>query len=248
MSATRATRRGDGVMKCHSHASPLDLRFAVATSCNAYFCYVFRDILDNPKYGNVKEGYDAWKEYVESFGFGRKLGSDFLDERDGYVPDRGWYDRQYRGSWNSLTVISLAIGQDALGCTPLQLANLAAIVANRGYYIPHIVKKVEGRDSLDRRFYERHYTKVDPKHFEPIVEGMWRGVNVGGTSMLARLEGLDVCGKTGTAENPAGATTRPSCRSHRRTTRRSPFRSMSRTAGSAPRRRCPSPACWKSIT
>ena len=117
-------------MKCHSHASPLDLRFAVATSCNAYFCYVFRDILDNPKYGNVKEGYDAWKEYVESFGFGRKLGSDFLDERDGYVPDRGWYDRQYRGSWNSLTVISLAIGQDALGCTPLQLANLAAIVAN----------------------------------------------------------------------------------------------------------------------
>ena len=128
-----------------------------------------------------------------------------FDERDGYVPDRGWYDRQYRGSWNSLTVISLAIGQDALGCTPLQLANLAAIVANRGYYyIPHIVKKVEGRDSLDRRFYERHYTKVDPKHFEPIVEGMWRGVNVGGTSMLARLEGLDVCGKTGTAENPRG--------------------------------------------
>ena len=177
----------------------------MATSCNAYFCYVFRDILDNPKYGNVKEGYDAWKEYVESFGFGRKLGSDFLDERDGYVPDRGWYDRQYRGSWNSLTVISLAIGQDALGCTPLQLANLAAIVANRGYYyIPHIVKKVEGRDSLDRRFYERHYTKVDPRHFEPIVEGMWRGVNVGGTSMLARLEGLDVCGKTGTAENPRG--------------------------------------------
>lgn len=87
----------------------------------------------------------------------------------------------------------------------MQLANLAAIVANRGYYyIPHIVKKVEGRDSLDRRFYERHYTKVDPKHFEPIVEGMWRGVNVGGTSMLARLEGLDVCGKTGTAENPRG--------------------------------------------
>ena len=87
----------------------------------------------------------------------------------------------------------------------MQLANLAAIVANRGYYyIPHIVKKVEGRDSLDRRFYERHYTKVDPRHFEPIVEGMWRGVNVGGTSMLARLEGLDVCGKTGTAENPRG--------------------------------------------
>ena len=163
-------------MKCHAHASPLDLRFAVATSCNAYFCYVFRDILDNRKYESVKDGYDVWKEYVESFGFGRKLGSDFLDEGNGYVPDRSYYDRQYRGSWNSLTVISLAIGQDALGCTPLQLANLAAIVANRGYYyVPHIVKKIEGKDSLDRRFYERHYTKVDPKHFEPIVDGMWAG-------------------------------------------------------------------------
>ena len=192
-------------MACHAHASPLDLRFAVATSCNAYFCYVFRDILDNPKYGSVKEGYDVWKQYVESFGFGRKLGSDFLDEGNGYVPDRAYYDRQYRGSWNSLTVLSLSIGQDALGCTPLQLANLACIVANRGYYyIPHIVKKIEGQDSLDARFYERHYTMVEPKHFEPIVEGMWRGVNVGGTSTRARLEGLDVCGKTGSAENPRG--------------------------------------------
>jgi len=192
-------------MKCHAHASPIDLRFAVATSCNAYFCYVFRDILDNRKYGGVKEGFEVWRDYVESFGFGRKLGSDFLDEGNGYVPDRAFYDRRYRGSWNSLTVLSLSIGQGELGCTPLQLANLACIVANRGYYyIPHIVKRIEGRDSLDRRFYERHYTKVDPKHFEPIVEGMWRGVNVGGTSTMARLEGWNVCGKTGTAQNPHG--------------------------------------------
>lgn len=193
-------------MGCHSHASPLDLRFAVATSCNAYFCYVFRDILDNPRYGGVKEGFDVWRKYVESFGFGRKLGSDFLDEGVGYVPDRSFYDRAYRGSWNSLTVLSLSIGQGELGCTPLQLANLAAIVANRGYYyIPHIVKRIEGQDSLDRRFYERHYTMVDPKYFEPIVDGMWRGVNrPGGTSWRAQLEGLDVCGKTGTAQNPHG--------------------------------------------
>ncbi|WP_418982171.1 peptidoglycan D,D-transpeptidase FtsI family protein [Alistipes sp.] len=192
-------------MACHAHASPLDLRYAVATSCNAYFCYVFRDILDNPKYGSVKEGFDVWKEYVESFGFGRKLGSDFLDEGNGYVPDRSFYDRRYRGSWNSLTVLSLSIGQGELGCTPLQLANLACIVANRGYYyIPHIVKEIEGQDSIDRRFYERHYTKVSPKHFEPIVDGMWRGVNIGGTSMGAQLPGLDVCGKTGTAQNPHG--------------------------------------------
>ena len=192
-------------MACHAHASPLDLRFAVATSCNAYFCYVFRDILENRKYGGVKEGFDVWREYVESFGFGRKLGSDFLDEGNGYVPHRAYYDRRYRGSWNALTVLSLSIGQDALGCTPLQLANLAAIVANRGYYyIPHIVKRIEGQDSLDRRFYERHYTKVDARHFDPIVEGMWRGVNVGGTSTRAMLPGLDVCGKTGTAQNPHG--------------------------------------------
>lgn len=192
-------------MKCHAHASPLDLRFAVATSCNAYFCYVFRDILDNRRNGGVKNGFDIWRDYVESFGFGRKLGSDFLDESDGYVPDRAFYDRRYRNAWNSLTVLSLAIGQGELGCTPLQLANLACIIANRGYYyIPHIVKQIEGRDSLDRRFYERHYTKVEPQYFEPIVDGMWRGVNVGGTSTAARLAGLDVCGKTGTAQNPNG--------------------------------------------
>lgn len=192
-------------MRCHAHPSPLDLRFAVSTSCNAYFCYVFRDILDNPKYGSVKEGFDVWRKYVESFGFGRKLGSDFLGEGNGYVPDRAYYDRVYRGSWNSLTVLSLSIGQGELGCTPLQMANLAAIIANRGYYyIPHIVKEIEGQDSLDRRFYERHYTMVEPKYFEPIVEGMWRGVHVDGTSRMARLDGWDVCGKTGTAQNPHG--------------------------------------------
>ncbi len=192
-------------MRCHAHPSPLDLRFAVSTSCNAYFCYVFRDILDNPKYGSVKEGFDVWRKYVESFGFGRKLGSDFLGEGNGYVPDRAYYDRVYRGLWNSLTVLSLSIGQGELGCTPLQMANLAAIIANRGYYyIPHIVKKIEGQDSLDRRFYERHYTMVEPKYFEPIVEGMWRGVHVDGTSRMARLDGWDVCGKTGTAQNPHG--------------------------------------------
>lgn len=192
-------------MKCHVHPSPLDLSYAVSTSCNAYFCYVFRDILDNPKYGSVKKGFDVWQEYVESFGFGRKLDSDFLNERNGYVPDHEEYDRRYNGAWNSLTVLSLSIGQGELGCTPLQMANLAAIIANRGYYyIPHIVQRVEGRDSLDGRFYERHYTKVEPKHFDPIVEGMWRSVQVDGTSRRAMIPGQDVCGKTGTAQNPHG--------------------------------------------
>jgi len=192
-------------MKCHEHRSPADLSYAVATSCNAYFCYVFRNILENPKYGSVKNGYDVWKEYVESFGFGRDLATDFLGEGAGYVPDKEFYNKRYRGSWNALTVLSLSIGQGELGCTPLQMANLAAIIANRGYYyLPHIVRSVEGQDSLDRRFYERHYTKVDAKHFEPIVQGMWRSVHVDGTSTWAKLEGLDVCGKTGTAQNPHG--------------------------------------------
>lgn len=192
-------------MKCHPHPSPLDLRAAVANSCNAYFCYVFRDIIDNKKYENVKAGLDVWTDYVRSFGFGRTLDSDFANETRGYVPTSEFYNRVYHNSWKSQTIISLSIGQGELGCTPLQMANLAAIIANRGYYyIPHIVRSVEGVDSLEQRFYEKQYTKVDAEHFEPIVEGMWQGVNVAGTSTRAAVAGLDICGKTGTAQNPHG--------------------------------------------
>lgn len=196
---------GRRTMKCHDHRSPIDLRDAVATSCNAYFCYVFKDIITNPKFESISEGVKTWNDYVYSFGFGRKLDSDFTGEGKGYVPTPEYYDRVYNGRWNWGSVISCAIGQGEMGCTPLQMANLAAIVANRGYYyIPHIIKHIEGRDSIDRRFYERQYTLVDSVHFVPIVEGMWRGVNVWGTSGGARLEGWDVCGKTGTAQNPNG--------------------------------------------
>ncbi len=206
-SCTGGFRYGNRILGCHEHPVRTDLHDAVAWSCNTYFCNVYRNILDNPAGGGVKKNYEKWKEYVDSFGFGRKLGSDFLNEGGGYVPDVAFYDKRYRGSWNALTVISLSIGQGELGCTPLQMANLAAILANRGYYyIPHIVKRVEGVDSLDARFYERQYTMVDSVHFEPIVKGMWSSVNDTGSTWRnnAYVEGLDICGKTGTAENPHG--------------------------------------------
>jgi penicillin-binding protein 2 len=196
---------GRGV-KCHDHRSPLDLREAVSNSCNAYFCHVFRNILDNPKRGGIGEGgYANWEEYVRSFGFGQKLGSDFASERAGFVPSAEFYDNYYP-KWNSLTVISMAIGQGELGCSPLQMANLAAIMANRGYYyIPHVVKHIDGRDSIDARFYEPHYTKVDKRYFEPIIDGMWGTVHREiGSAGVAYVEGLNICGKTGTAQNPHG--------------------------------------------
>lgn len=196
---------GRGV-KCHAHWSPIALTEAIQTSCNTYFCYVMRDLLENPKYATIGERMDKWGEYVRSFGLGRKLDSDFYGELNGNVPTSEYYNRAYRGSWNSLTVMSLAIGQGEIGATPLQIANLAAIIANRGhYYIPHVVQRIHDRDSIDARFYEPHYTMVDREHFDPIVEGMYRAVHeAGGTASIARIDGIEMCGKTGTAQNSQG--------------------------------------------
>ncbi len=204
---TGGFRYGNRILGCHPHSATTSLHDAVAWSCNTYFCQVYRNILENPTYGGIRGSFDKWREYVLSFGFGRKLESDFLNEGGGYVPDVAFYDKRYRGTWNAFTVISLSIGQGELGCTPLQMANLAAILANRGhYYIPHIVKEIEGIDSLDRRFYEPQYTMVDAEHFTTIVDGMWASVNDTGSEWRnnAYVEGLDICGKTGTAENPHG--------------------------------------------
>ena len=194
---------------CHGHASPLKLKDAIATSCNGYFCYVFRNILDNKKYGSTKEAFDVWREYVLSFGFGHKLGSDFPSELGGTIPESKRYDKIYgKGHWRFSTVISLSIGQGEIGVTPLQIANLAATVANRGYYyIPHIVKDSENV-TIDDKFREKQHTMVDSRYFDIAVDGMYMAVNgggsAGGTAFAAKIPGVDVCGKTGTAQNPHG--------------------------------------------
>ncbi len=195
---------------CHGHRSPIDLDESIMMSCNAYYCYVLKNIVDNRKYDSVADGLEHWNEYVKSFGFGRKLGSDFPAELSGSIPSSRTYNRAYgRGRWNSNTVLSLSIGQGEILATPLHLANLCATIANRGhYFIPHIVKASEGVE-IDERFYEPQYTMVDTTHFPKVIRGMWLAVNApsgaGGTARVAHVDSLDICGKTGTAQNPRGA-------------------------------------------
>ena len=195
---------------CHVHKSPLNMEESIMMSCNAYYCYVLKNILDQRKFDNVAEGLDHWREMVMSFGFGRKLGSDFPAELSGSIPSSKTYNRAYgRGSWNSTTVISLSIGQGEILATPMHLANLCATIANRGhYYIPHIIKASEGVE-IDERFTQPQYTMVDTLQFPKVIKGMWRAVNsgpgMGGTAAIAHVDSLDICGKTGTAQNPRGA-------------------------------------------
>jgi len=195
---------------CHIHRTPLNLEGAIQNSCNAYFCHVFRNILDNPRYPSVYQSFDVWKHYLEQFGFGHKLGVDLPNELNGFLPDTSYYDRYYhKNGWSSLTLISMAIGQGELGLTPLQMANLAATVANRGYfYTPHVVKEIEGAASIDEKYHIKHTVGIDSANFAIIVDGMDLVVNgepgSGSTARIAHIDGIRVCGKTGTAQNPHG--------------------------------------------
>ena len=201
---------GKHKLGCHAHRSPLDLEDAIMMSCNGYFCYVMRNILENRKYGSQAEALDKWHDYVSSFGFGHKLGSDFPAELGGTIPTSAYYNKVYgKGGWKFTTVISISIGQGEIGVTPLQIANMCATVANRGYYyIPHIVKDSDSL-RIDDKFRERQYTMVDTTNFKKVIKGMWKAVNSGfgsgGTASIAAVKGLDICGKTGTAQNPRGA-------------------------------------------
>lgn len=195
---------------CHNHPSPLDLEHSIAASCNTYYCHVFRNIIDKREFSSIEDGFNNWKQHVESFGYGNKLGIDLPNELKGIVPSVNFYNKYFRkGGWSSLTIISLSIGQGELGTTPLQMANLISAIANKGYYYtPHIVKDIEGNDEIDHKFYEKHVTSVDSSYYKYIINGMDLAVNApagsGSTARIAAIPGILVCGKTGTSQNPHG--------------------------------------------
>jgi len=193
---------------CHSHRSPLDLQDAIMISCNAYFCQAYRKVLENPKYSSVAEAYEKWKSYLNELGFGNVLGTDFVNELPGFIPAVSYFDKYYgKGRWKALNIISMAIGQGEVLVTPLQMANMTAAIANRGYfYTPHIVRAIGNSEVIDKRFTTKHVINIDSANFENIILGMEAAVNggEGKTAGVAALNDIVVCGKTGTAQNPHG--------------------------------------------
>ena len=190
---------------CHGHASPIPLIPALATSCNAYFCHGLRAMIDSRRrYPSAAEAFEVWKRHLVSMGYGYRLGIDLPGEKRGFLPNSAYYDKYYgRNRWRALTIISIAIGQGEVLATPVQIANLAATIANRGhYFVPHVVKAIE--DSvISSEYTVPHYPTIDAHYYDYIVEGMRMAVT-GGTCRLAAIPGVEVCGKTGTAQNPHG--------------------------------------------
>ncbi len=190
---------------CHPHPSPLDLIGAIQISCNSYFCRVFKSIIDNRFYPSTRKAYESWRKEVMSFGFGKRLGIDIPGELNGNIPTPAYYDK-YHGvnRWRSMTIISLGIGQGEIGITPIQLANLAAVISNKGwYYAPHIIRAIGRKDSLNMAYSTKHIVLVDPRYFDVVIEGM-ADVVTGGTGTIAKIDSITMCGKTGTAQNPHG--------------------------------------------
>jgi penicillin-binding protein 2 len=203
-----ACNNGYLFVACHSHRSPLNLEDAIMISCNAYFCQAYRRVLENPQYSSVSKAYDKWRSYLDEFGFGRVLGTDFVNELPGFIPTTDYYDNYYgKNRWKALNIISMAIGQGEILVTPLQMANMAAAIANRGYYyVPHIVKAIGERGAIDSKFTTKHLINIDSTYFEDVINGMDGAVNGNdeNTAGSAALRDITVCGKTGTAQNPHG--------------------------------------------
>ena len=190
---------------CHGHESPITLVPSLRTSCNAYFCWGLKNMLDKKsKYGTTGNAFETWKKHLVNMGYGYRLGIDLPGESRGFIPNEKFYDKVYgQGRWNALTIISIAIGQGEIMPTPLQIANLAATIANRGYfYTPHVVKDIVG-EKIDSTYITPRYTGINSTYYEEIVEGMRQAVT-SGTCRTANLKNIEVCGKTGTAQNPHG--------------------------------------------
>ncbi len=190
----------NGRPACHAHGSPLSLAPALGTSCNAYFSWGLHAMLNNKKkYGTIANAMDIWRDHMVDQGFGYKLGIDLPGEKGGLIPNSQFYNKQNK-RWNAFTVISIGIGQGEVAVTPLQVCNLAATIANRGFfYTPHVVKNIQDM-SLDSLYTTRRYTKIASQHYEPVVEGMRLAV-AGGTCSGAWMPDIEVCGKTGTSQN-----------------------------------------------
>ena len=186
---------------CHGHGAPLPLVPALSTSCNGFFCWGLYYMLNNrQKYATSQEAINTWRDYMVSMGFGYPLGVDLPGEKRGLIPNAQFYDKRYKESWNALTVVSIAIGQGEVNATPLQIANLGATIANRGYFItPHVVKEVVG-GQLDSLYTTRRYTKAPEWAYELVVKGM-RSAALGGTCKGLAHYDFQPCGKTGTAQN-----------------------------------------------
>ena len=190
---------------CHAHGSPLPLKPALQTSCNAYFCWGFKNMIDRrSKYGSPANALEVWKNHLVSMGYGYPLGVDLPHENRGFLPNSKFYSKYYgEGHWSANTIISVSIGQGEILATPLQIANLAATIANRGWFItPHAVKEIQDTVMPDGLL-ERRRPTIDEKWYHEVAEGMRMAVT-GGTCRRAAIPGIDVAGKTGTAQNPHG--------------------------------------------
>lgn len=190
---------------CHAHGSPLPLLPALQTSCNAYFCWGFKNMIDRrSKYGSSANAFEIWKKHLVSMGYGYRLGVDLPGEGRGFIPNDRFYNKFYgEGRWSANTIISVSIGQGEILATPLQIANLSATIANRGYYItPHVVKAIADT-VMPSDLLQRHDPTIDKHWYDKVAEGMRMAVT-GGTCRRAAFPGVDVAGKTGTAQNPHG--------------------------------------------
>ncbi len=190
-----------------NHVSPLDMITAIALSCNSYFWKTFKRIMDNPRFSDMHDAYVDWYNKVRTFGFGKTFNTDIPFELPGNIPTKRYFDKLYRGSWNALTVRSLSIGQGEILVTPIQMANEAAILANRGYYIsPHFIESIGNDDTVPARFTEKHYVAVqNPLYYQQVIEGMKEVFDSKvGTARFYKLDSLSQAGKTGTAQNPHG--------------------------------------------